>query len=183
MAIQSFFTADRTGKGLCRHFLLPFQNRLPVFVNIIVDRFARGRRHTGLVVADEECFLRFPGKMLHQISCFAEGAFFHCVTGELMRFCVRDVPVNGIVNSLPECFHRPFPCRDLRQGEFHLRRGVRFRKGHVHIINELEAQFCGHQFLFYLLSKFFQMLALKLYNWMASLLLLHVILHFFLLLN
>ena len=43
MAIQGFFTADRAGKGLCRRFLLPFHNRLPVFVNIIVDRLARGR--------------------------------------------------------------------------------------------------------------------------------------------
>ena len=153
MAIQGFFTADRAGKGLRRRFLLPFHNRLPVFVNIIVDRLARGRRYTGLVIADKECFFRFPGKMLHQIPRFAEGTFFHYVTGKLMCFRVRDVAVNGIVNILPEFFHGPFPCRNLRQGKFHLRRSVRFRQRHIHVVNKLEAQFRRHQFLFHLFHK------------------------------
>ena len=70
-----------------------------------------------------------------------------------MSFRVSDIPVDSIVNILFELFNRPFPCRNLRQGKFHFCRGVRFRKGHVHIINELESEFCRYQFFFYLFHK------------------------------
>lgn len=75
MAIQGFFTADRAGKGLRRRFLLPFHNRLPVFVNNIVDRLARGRRYTGLVIADKECFFVLREKCFTRFPVLQRGHF------------------------------------------------------------------------------------------------------------
>ena len=91
--------------------------------------------------------------MFYKAARFAERTLNQLITGKLMSFRICDVPVYGIVNILSELFNRPFPCRNLRQGKFHFCRSIRLRKGHVHIINELESEFCRYQFFFYLFHK------------------------------